>query len=111
MDPDRLEQVVQNLLHNACKFTSEGHVRLSCSRQGESLVISMSDTGSGIAPEDFEHIFTRFHRAGKGTGGDKPGGTGLGLSICKEIVSHYGGEIVVQSEPGQGSEFQVRLPI
>lgn len=110
-DPDRLEQVFQNLLHNAYKFTSEGYVRLGCRREADMLVISLEDTGTGIAAEDLEHIFTRFHRIENKANDDNPGGTGLGLSICKEIVNHYDGDILVRSEPGRGSEFQVRLPL
>ncbi len=111
VDPDRLEQVLQNLLHNAYKFTNKGYVRLGCRQEDDSLVIYLADTGKGIAEGDKEHIFTRFHRVESEATYEKTGGTGLGLSICKEIVNHYHGTIEVQSELGKGSEFLVRMPL
>jgi signal transduction histidine kinase len=72
-------------------------------------VVSVADTGPGIAAEDVPDLFVRFRQVGD-TLTDKPQGTGLGLAICHEIVEHHGGRIDVDSEPGRGSTFAVTLP-
>jgi PAS domain S-box-containing protein len=111
-DPDRLQQVVWNLVSNALKFTGVGgHVNVSLSREGPSAVIRVADTGEGIAPELLPFIFDRF------TQGDvsvtRPhGGLGLGLSIVRHIVESHGGKVQAQSEGrGRGAVFAVHLPV
>jgi signal transduction histidine kinase/CheY-like chemotaxis protein len=108
-DRDRLIQVVINLLSNAVKFTDGGAVTCRAEQKDGSLVVSIIDTGSGIAPPDQPKVFERFKQVGD-TLTDKPKGTGLGLPICKEIVEHHGGHIWVESEIGNGSTFAFSLP-
>jgi signal transduction histidine kinase len=108
-DADRLQQVVANLLSNAMKFTPAGAIRLSAWGEGESVLIAVSDTGVGIAPEDQARIFEKFHQVGDIMTA-KPSGTGLGLAICRELVGAHGGRIWVESRPGAGSTFLVALP-
>ncbi len=116
-DPGRLRQIITNLLGNAIKFTTEGHVLLSVeclSRDGleAELQVAVEDTGIGIPADKIEHIFQKFTQADSSTT-RKFGGTGLGLAIARQLVELMGGEITVQSEPGKGSVFSflLRLPI
>ena len=113
-DSLRLRQVLINLLGNAVKFTPElGKIHLGMQRvdhhEGETLVrFSVCDTGIGIAPEKQTSIFQPFEQGGSQVS-RQYGGTGLGLAISQRIVQRFGGEIVIQSEPGQGSEFSFSL--
>ena len=109
-DPDRLIQVVINLLSNAVKFTPSGSITCAVRTAGGSVVVAITDTGVGIAPEDHATVFEQFRQAGD-TLTDKPRGTGLGLPICRQIVEHHGGRIWVESAPGHGSTFAFSLPI
>ncbi|HLA43904.1 MAG TPA: ATP-binding protein, partial [Aggregatilineales bacterium] len=109
-DHDKLIQVVVNLISNAVKFTAEGSVTCQVRQRGNEIVVSIIDTGVGIAPEDQESVFEKFKQVGD-TLTDKPQGTGLGLSICKEIVEHHGGRLRVESSPGKGSTFSFTLPV
>jgi PAS domain S-box-containing protein len=118
-DKDRLVQVVTNLLSNAIKFTPEGGMiqvkaqtlnKSKASRDSEMVMVSVSDSGIGIAAKDYKSIFEKFRQVGD-TLTDKPQGTGLGLPICKEIIEHYGGNIWVESELGKGSTFFFTLPV
>ena len=109
-DALRLQQVLANLLSNAVKFTEQGSVRLRASAgPGEQILVSVEDTGIGIAAHHHEAIFEAFRQA-DGTTHRKHGGTGLGLSICRELVALLGGEIKLKSAPGEGSTFTVVLP-
>jgi signal transduction histidine kinase/CheY-like chemotaxis protein len=108
-DRDRLIQVVINLISNAVKFTDTGSVTCLAERKGGEIVVSVIDTGLGIAPSDQPKVFERFKQVGD-TLTDKPKGTGLGLPICKEIVEHHGGRIWVESAIGKGSTFSFSLP-
>jgi signal transduction histidine kinase len=110
-DPHRLAQVVINLLSNAVKFTASGSVtvRAVAADDRAGVVVSVADTGTGIAPEDQARVFEQFAQAGD-TLSETPRGTGLGLSICREIVEHHGGRIWLESEPGRGSTFSFSLP-
>lgn len=112
-DPDRMEQVLLNLLNNAVKFTTRGSITLSAGTNASGgMEIRVADTGSGIPPHALDMIFDKFHQiTTESIQADKPKGTGLGLAICREIVSHYGGGIWVESEPGKGSTFIVTLPV
>ncbi|MEW5736806.1 MAG: ATP-binding protein [Thermodesulfobacteriota bacterium] len=108
-DPRRFEQVVINLLNNAVKFTEKGRVCLACRDDGKDYLVSVSDTGIGIAPEELPNLFQAFHQIDTGLS-RKHEGTGLGLSICRKLLDLMGGGISVESEPGRGSTFTVRIP-
>jgi signal transduction histidine kinase len=107
-DRDALKQVLLILLDNALVHTSpEAAVELAAEQHGERVEISVRDTGPGIAPDVLPHIFERFYRGDMSRSGV---GTGLGLAIAKELVEAQGGAIVVESRPGEGSVFSVKLP-
>ena len=109
-DPQRLEQVLKNLLSNAIKFTESGRVTLSIQPGDDGTVsFAVTDTGIGIAREQQQSIFEAFQQA-DGTISRKYGGTGLGLSISRQLVRLLGGSIILNSEPGRGSTFTVKLP-
>ena len=109
-DPERLAQVVTNLLTNAIQYNRpDGEVRVELRLENGLAVLKISDTGQGIAPEDLPRVFERFYRADKSRTG--AGNVGLGLSICKAIVEAHGGTIEVASEPNVGTTFTVRLPV
>lgn len=109
-DHDRLIQVVINLLSNAVKFTDDGSVVCRAGVREGNVVVSIVDSGMGIAAADQPKVFEKFKQVGD-TLTDKPKGTGLGLPICKQIVEHHGGKIWVESEIGKGSTFLFTLPI
>jgi signal transduction histidine kinase len=110
-DRDRLAQALANLCSNAVKFTaSGGSITCAARREDNDVVISVTDTGIGIAPADHDKVFEPFVQIGDTLTG-KPTGTGLGLPICKQIVEHHGGRIRVESELGQGSTFSFALPL
>lgn len=109
-DELRFKQVVVNLLGNAVKFTPPGgSVRVRARLAQGDLVVTVSDSGIGIAPEDQERIFESFQQGRRTT--SKEEGTGLGLTLCRRIVELFGGEITVSSEVGRGSTFEVSIPI
>jgi PAS domain S-box-containing protein len=109
-DRDRLLQVVINLLSNAVKFTERGSVTCTAHALNGEILVSVIDTGSGMTDADSQTVFEKFKQAGD-TLTDKPKGTGLGLPICRQIITHYGGRIWVESEPGNGSVFSFSLPV
>jgi len=109
-DRDRIQQVISNLLNNAMKFTREGTITLGAERTGDEVLISVTDTGIGVAEEDQERIFEKFQQVGAMLT-DKPDGTGLGLAICRDFVAHHGGRLWIESELGRGSTFLFTLPI
>jgi signal transduction histidine kinase len=105
---DRLRQVFANLLDNAIKYTGEGgEVRVSVTREGDAAVVTIADTGAGIAAEDLPRIWERLYRADPSR---SERGLGLGLSLVKAYVEAHGGQVSARSEPGRGSTFTVRLP-
>nr|WP_255772073.1 MULTISPECIES: PAS domain-containing protein [Halorhodospira] len=108
-DATRLGQILSNLLSNAIKYTHEGQVDLTvCAEPDERISFRVRDTGPGLSPEDQEHIFAAFDRAGyRGS----RSGHGLGLAIVRELTELFGGEISLQSTPGVGSTFTVTLPL
>jgi signal transduction histidine kinase len=108
-DQRRLEQIILNLLNNALKFTEQGHVRIACRSDDDHYMLSVSDTGMGIQPEELSGLFKPFHQIDTGLS-RKHEGTGLGLSICKKLMDLMGGTIDVQSKWGQGSNFFIRFP-
>lgn len=110
-DRDKLIQVIINLISNAVKFTDKGLVLCKVYREKNELIVGITDTGIGIAAEDYAAVFEQFKQVGGDTLTDKPKGTGLGLPICKEIVEHHGGRIWLESKPGKGSTFSFALPI
>ncbi len=108
-DEERVEQVLVNLLHNAIKFTPpSGRVTISTRVEGDSILVSVADTGVGIPADDLPRIFERFYKADKARAG---GGTGLGLAIAKHIVEAHGGRIWAESIEGKGSTFTFTLPM
>ncbi len=112
VDRHRIKEMLLNLVTNAIKYTPQGgSVSLSLSEEDDAVVMSVRDSGIGIAPGDLPHIFERFWRAdpARSRTGDRPG-TGLGLAITKWIAEAHGGTITVQSRPGRGTAFVVRLP-
>ncbi len=109
-DPQRLEQILKNLLSNAMKFTEQGEVTFQVSHPDEGRVVfAVTDTGIGIPQHQQQLVFEAFRQA-DGTTNRKYGGTGLGLSISRELARRLGGEIQLVSEPGQGSTFTVTVP-
>ena len=109
-DPDRLRQVLGNLLTNAIRYTDAGgHVLLRVRAEAGQAVLTVQDTGVGIAPADLSRVFDRFWRADPARQ-RATGGTGLGLTIAHRIVTDHGGRIEVTSRPGTGTTFTVRLP-
>lgn len=111
-DPVRLEQVVDNLLSNAAKYTPEGgHVRVRAHRRDDHAVLRVEDDGVGIAPEMLDRVFQRFAQADE-TLDRSGGGLGLGLALVERLVSLHGGTVSAHSEgEGQGSRFLVELPL
>lgn len=109
-DPDRIQQILINLLNNAAKFTEQGTVTLRAFPRFGQIRVEVVDTGTGIHADDQAQIFEKFHQTRSDTMVNKPQGTGLGLTICREIVEHYGGRIWVESEVGAGSSFIFTLP-
>ncbi|MFM8414548.1 MAG: sensor histidine kinase, partial [Planctomycetota bacterium] len=109
-NPPLLEQAVINLVDNAIKYSEPGGtVRLTAERADGAIVIRVADDGVGIEAEHLPRLFERFYRVDKARS-RKLGGTGLGLSIVKHIVQAHGGGIDVESTPGRGSTFTIRLP-
>jgi signal transduction histidine kinase len=110
-DPDRIGQVLANLLTNANKYSPEGaRVRLTATRVGEEIEFAVSDNGPGLGEEELDHVFERFWRAESGET-QSVGGTGLGLAIAKSLVELHGGAIAANSTPGEGATFRFVLPI
>jgi signal transduction histidine kinase len=108
-DPGKIEQVLENLVSNAIKFTNKGSIQIRATDTGESIIVEVKDTGTGISKEHLDRLFDRFYRTDKARSRDK-GGTGLGLSVVKSILNAHGSDIRVESEPGKGSRFWFRLP-
>ena len=109
-DPNRIRQIVQNLVSNALKFTENGGVTVVASAGAEGLVIEVRDTGMGIPASKVGALFQKFSQADESTT-RRFGGTGLGLSICRELAQAMGGDVSVQSRDGEGSTFTVALPL
>lgn len=110
LDPAKMERVLVNLISNALRHTPAGGcVDVKADRVGNQARIQVSDTGSGIASADLPYVFDRFYR-GDQSRSRATGGAGLGLAIAKGIVEAHGGSIGVQSQPGRGTTFEIRLP-
>jgi two-component system, OmpR family, sensor histidine kinase BaeS len=109
-DPERMIQVLGNLVSNALRYTEAGgRIALSARRQGSMVAFTVADNGAGIEPDVLPHIFDRFYR-GDSARSQQDAESGLGLAIAKSIAEAHGGKIEVQSERGQGSAFTVLLP-
>ena len=109
-DPDRLTQVLHNLVRNAVAHTGHGdRITVLARAHDGQLDISVSDTGPGISPDQLDRIFERFHRV-DGSRSRSSGGTGLGLAIARAIIEAHGGRIRAESTPGHGATFQIELP-
>jgi signal transduction histidine kinase len=109
-DPRRLTQVLLNLVGNAIKFTDQGDVRVRAAADSGQFVVTVADTGPGIAEADRRRIFEEFQQAGPPNGGPR-GGTGLGLAIARRIVELHGGRIGVDSQVGHGATFWFTVPV
>ena len=110
-DRDAMEQVMHNLLDNACKYSGESSsIEVQLLAKGNKVVISVRDYGIGIRKEDHEKIFSRFYRAGEELT-QTVKGSGIGLTIVKQIVDAHQGNITVESSPGKGSLFSIILPL
>ena len=109
-DATRIRQVLLNLLSNATKFTDHGVITLEVERTGPEVVFRVHDTGIGMTPEQLGRLFEAFEQAEASTAA-KYGGTGLGLAISRRFCQLMGGDVTVESEPGTGSTFTVRLPV
>ncbi len=107
-DPDKIEQVLTNLLENACKYASPVGIRLIASRDiaNDTIVVSVGDVGEGIPADEVPKVFTKFFRRNEG----RPTGSGLGLWISRGLVEAHGGELTASSNLGQGSTFRFTLP-
>lgn len=108
-DPDKVEQVLTNLVENAVKYTDGGTVTVSCSKDGGVVRISVVDQGEGIPTEHRQHVFGKFFRRGERAGA--PSGTGLGLYISKGLIEAHGGKIWVEDGPDGGAAFTFTLPL
>jgi CheY-like chemotaxis protein/anti-sigma regulatory factor (Ser/Thr protein kinase) len=109
-DELRFKQVVLNLVSNAVKFTPDGgRVSVEARNVGQDLVVTVSDTGAGVPPEDRERIFESFQQGARGA--PKEEGTGLGLTLCRRIVELFGGRLWLDSEVGSGSTFGFAIPL
>ena len=108
-DPDRLAQVLDNLVSNAIKFTSKGGITISAIDKGDYVMVSVKDTGSGIAKDEQDKIFEKFYQVKVGSGYPNKG-TGLGLAIVKSIIESHRGKVWVDSDVGQGADFRFILP-
>ena len=107
----RIKEALYNLLSNAVKFTPNGgKIWIESSLRGDSLEITVGDTGVGVPAEELANIFEKFYQVGSTTSGVREG-TGLGLPITKKLVEMHGGRISVKSQPQQGSEFTLVLPL
>jgi signal transduction histidine kinase len=109
-DPDRLTQVLRNLVRNAVSHTQEGdRIDVRARAHGDRLVVSVTDTGPGIPPEHLDRVFERFYRVEESRPRDR-GGSGLGLAIARAIVEGHGGSIRAESAPGAGTTIAIELP-
>jgi histidine kinase len=111
VDPDKLQQVLVNLLTNACRYTPPGGtVTVTASKAAHEIVFSVRDTGIGIPADDLPHIFERFYRVDKSRS-SAGGGAGIGLAVAKGVIEQSGGSIHVESVPGEGTTMMFTLPL
>lgn len=111
VDPDRMAQVLDNLMSNALRYTPvDGQITLQARKNVDSIELQIQDSGPGIDAEDVPYVFDRFYRTDKSRQRET-GGSGLGLAIAKSIIELHGGQSLVESKPGEGTSFIIRLPI
>ena len=108
-NPERLREVVMNLIDNAIKFTAEGGIKVSIDGDEKEVSVSVSDTGPGIAQEDIPHLFQKFYRVDS-SATRTIGGTGLGLYLCRKIIEAFNGRIWIESKVGEGTNMRFTLP-
>jgi signal transduction histidine kinase len=106
-DPDKIEQVLTNLVENAAKYADPESLQVSGGLEGANVVVAVADRGEGIPSSDLPRVFTKFFRRAE----TRPTGSGLGLWISRGLVEAHGGRLVVESEVGHGSVFRFTLPI
>ena len=110
VDPQRIGQVLRNLLDNGLTHTGPGgEIGIAAHLSGEWVEVSVRDTGAGIAADDLPYVFERFYRADKSRS-RATGGAGLGLAIARQVIQAHGGQIEVESQVGQGTQFTFTLP-
>ena len=108
-DPGKLKRALAHIVDNAVKYTSSGgQVSVTCERRNSAAIVSVMDTGQGIPEEDLEKVFARFYRVDQSR---SQGGNGLGLSLSRAICRAHGGDVTVTSEPGEGSSFELSIPV
>ncbi|MCA9920359.1 MAG: HAMP domain-containing protein, partial [Anaerolineales bacterium] len=111
VDPDRMAQVLDNLVSNALRYTPEnGRIHLTAQQNQSAIQLKVQDSGPGMSAEDLAHVFDRFYRGDKSRQRHE-GGSGLGLAIAKSIVGGHNGRIWAESAPGQGATFIIELPL
>ncbi len=113
IDPQRVEQILNNLLNNALRYTPEGgQICVQCTvDSGQSLLVTVRDTGPGIPEKSLPHIFERFYKADRSRTSAEGGSTGLGLSIAQKLAQAHGGDITAENQPEGGAVFTLRIPI
>jgi PAS domain S-box-containing protein len=109
VDREAWEKVIGNLLSNALKFTAEGRIVVTTELDGEHAILTVADTGIGIAPGDLDHVFSRFYRLSDPRARSREG-TGIGLALVRELVHLHGGTIEARSRPGEGTQMVVQIP-
>jgi signal transduction histidine kinase len=109
-DPNKIEQVIDNLVSNAIKYTNKGKISIQAEKLNGEIKVKVSDTGIGISDEHLERLFDRFYRTDKARSRDK-GGTGLGLSVVKSILDAHGSRVDVESRAGEGTVFSFTLQL
>ena len=109
-DKDRIQEVISNLIDNAIKYTPQGSITAKLTTDENNAIVSVTDTGIGISPEDQKHLFEKFYRVNSSMTREI-GGTGLGLYISRNLIEHYGGKLYVESTPSKGSTFSFTLPL
>ncbi len=110
VDVERMTQVLNNLVANALRFTSQGEIVLSGANQDGTVTLHVTDSGTGIAPDELRNIFDRFYKVDRSRHRDGQAQSGLGLAIAKAIVEAHDGAILAESTPGKGTRFTVQLP-
>jgi signal transduction histidine kinase len=109
VDPNRIREVLQNIIDNAIKYTPSGNITARLTGDNSVIQLQVSDTGPGIPQEDIPHLFQKFYRVDSSLT-RTVGGTGLGLFISKKIIEMYNGRLWVESQLGKGSTFFINLP-
>ena len=107
-DPDRVKQILVNVLSNAVKYTPKGTVEVTVTDERDTVSVTVADSGLGISAEDMEHLFSKFYRV-RNAETERISGTGLGLWIAREIARKMGGDLTAESIHGVGSHFTLHL--